>query len=255
MGSIMKRTLSIVWLYHDLMNLYGDRGNVLTLADRARRRDIEVSVKGVSVGEELPQQSDIVFFGGGQDKEQDLVAKDLPSKKQKLQSHLKKGGALLAVCGGYQLLGEYYQPLHGSSIPGLGLLPVYTKAGTHRMIGDLVVAPSTLLDQPLIGFENHSGQTFLRDAQSLGKVTIGHGNNGKDGTEGIVHMHAVGTYLHGPVLPKNPRLADQLIVWGLGSHGDTQPLRELVSPYSTIARDMALLRAQSRKTHGLGLKS
>jgi CobQ-like glutamine amidotransferase family enzyme len=255
MGGSMKRTLSIVWLYHDLMNLYGDRGNVLTLADRARRRGIEVSVKGISVGEELPQQCDIVFFGGGQDKEQDLVSKDLPSKKEKLFRHVKNGGALLAVCGGYQLLGEHYQPLHSSTIPGLGLLPVYTKAGRQRMIGDLVVTPTKSLDQPLIGFENHSGQTFVQGAQPLGMVTIGHGNNGKDGTEGVTYMHAVGTYLHGPVLPKNSQLADQLIVWGLASHGDSQPLSELVSPYCTVARDMALQRAQSRKTHGLGLKS
>ncbi|MFO0702546.1 MAG: glutamine amidotransferase [Candidatus Andersenbacteria bacterium] len=256
----MSRHLTIVWLYHDLMNLYGDRGNVLTLAHRARARGIDVAVRGVTVGEPLPSVADLVFFGGGQDQEQSLVARDLPSKRAALATLLEQGGGLLAVCGGYQLLGSYYQPHESARIAGLGLLPVHTEAGTRRMIGDLVVESEKF--GTLVGFENHSGRTFLHTAPAgrtssapLGRVAIGSGNNGDDEYEGVVVGHAIGTYLHGPLLPKNPRLADTLIAAGLRSHGDDPTLTALPDRYVALAREQALHRAQTRRTSSLGLRS
>lgn len=258
------RHLRIVWLYHDLMNLYGDRGNVLVLAHRARARGIDVSVDAVSIGQPVPDDTDVVFFGGGQDQEQVLVARDLPSKRTQLEALLKRGGGLLAVCGGYQLLGSYYQPLQGERIPGIGLLPVHTEVGTSRMIGDLVI------DSPrfgaLVGFENHSGRTFIdanatsattgaQDATPLGAVRVGFGNNGDDQLEGVALGNAIGTYLHGPLLPKNPRLADALIAAGLRSHGDTADLPELPDRYVEVARRQALARAGHRRTSSLGFRS
>jgi CobQ-like glutamine amidotransferase family enzyme len=256
------RHLNIIWLYHDLMNLYGDRGNILTLQKRADARHINTVVKGISIGETIPADADIIFFGGGQDQEQALVAQDLAGKKDAIVQFMQRGGGLLTVCGGYQLLGEYYQPLKGKRIPGLGLLPVYTEAGSERMIGDLVVKPSPALSKAgitsdLIGFENHSGQTFLKKGISLGKVIKGHGNNGEDGNEGVWHGTAIGTYMHGPLLPKNPELADYLIACGLRSHGDSTDLAPLpeLKKYIDAARGMALERARNRKTSGLGLRS
>jgi CobQ-like glutamine amidotransferase family enzyme len=167
---------------------------------------------------------------------------------------------LLAVCGGYQLLGSYYQPLKGERIPGLGLLPVHTEAGSRRMIGDLVI------DSPrfgtLVGFENHSGQTFIdanttsaQSATPLGAVTVGFGNNGDDQQEGVAVGNAIGTYLHGPLLPKNPRLADALIAAGLRSHGDTADLPRLADRYVEVARRQALARAGHRRSSSLGMRS
>jgi CobQ-like glutamine amidotransferase family enzyme len=262
MERMTPRHLNIVWLYHDLMNLYGDRGNILTLQKRADARHINTVVKGISIGETIPTDADIIFFGGGQDQEQALVAQDLAGKKDALVQCLQRGGGLLAVCGGYQLLGEYYQPLQGKRIAGLGILPVYTEAGSERMIGDLVVKPSDALSKArvvsdLVGFENHSGRTFLKSGTPLGKVVTGHGNNGEDAHEGVWHGTAIGTYLHGPLLPKNPELADYLIACGLRSHGDSTDLEPLLDlkNYIDVARSMALERARNRKTSGLGLRS
>lgn len=256
-----QRHLHIVWLYHDLMNLYGDRGNILTLAYRATQRGIAARVTGVSLNQPIPPDVDILFFGGGQDQEQLVVSKDLPSKKEALEKFVQQGGALLSVCGGYQLLGSYYQPLDGEKIPGLGILPIYTIAGKRRMIGDLVVTPTKALKTPpltddLIGFENHSGMTYLeKGVEALGNVRIGNGNNSKDKKEGVVFKNAIGTYLHGPLLPKNPQLADFLIRAGLAKHGDVEPLSTLKRDTIDVARQMALVRAKNRKTSSLGLRS
>jgi len=244
--------LTIVWLYHDLMNLYGDRGNVLTLAHRARARGMAVKVKGVSIGETLPQ-ADIIFFGGGQDQEQDIVSADLPSKQVELREHIEKGAPLLAVCGGYQLLGDHYQLADGSKLPGIGLLPVHTQASNKRMINDLLV---TSPYGELIGFENHSGQTFLdQGAQPLGKVVLGFGNNGEDGTEGVRYKNAIGTYLHGPLLPKNPKLADALLAAALATRKDQSKLGVLPDDFVPAARKQAVARARGRRVRSLGMHS
>ena len=207
--------LRICHLYPDLMCIYGDRGNVITLAQRARWRGIGVETRDLQVGEALdPEWADLYFFGGGQDQGQDVVSKDLQSANgNALRQVFAAGAAALSVCGGYQLLGHEYVPAEGPSIPGLGAMDVTTRAGKIRFVGNL------LADAPqgtLIGFENHSGYTYLGPkARALATVVVGHGNNGEDRTEGAVQGHLVGTYCHGSVLPKNPWLADMLLAWAL----------------------------------------
>jgi CobQ-like glutamine amidotransferase family enzyme len=209
--------LTIGWLYPDLMNIYGDRGNIVTLVQRARWRGLEAEVlelgKGVTAGID---RVDVFFFGGGQDREQALVYDDLlETKAMHLAVAVREGAAVLAVCGGYQLLGHYYEAATGEHLPGIGLIDVRTEAGSRRCIGDVVVeADESLGLRPstLVGFENHSGRTFLGEGmRPLGSVLRGSGNNGEDGTEGVACGNLFGTYLHGSLLPKNPHLADLII--------------------------------------------
>ena len=228
--------ITIGYLYGDLMNIYGDTGNIVTLQKRCEWRGIEVEVKNISVGDKLKKgDCDIYFFGGGQDQAQSLISKDLiGGSKDQVKRDVERGVPLLAICGGYQLLGTYYKPQNGPKLSGLGIFPVFTKASRERMIGNIVVKltanslPSTTkiaedgnlpagkagqkTENLLVGFENHSGKTYLKDgAQALGKVMKGFGNNGEDQTEGCIHKNAIGCYMHGSLLPKNPKLADWLI--------------------------------------------
>ncbi|HEX4212759.1 MAG TPA: glutamine amidotransferase [Candidatus Dormibacteraeota bacterium] len=218
----MAPRLCIGWLYPDLMNIYGDRGNVLTLVNRARWRGIEAEVRHLGIGpaDDL-EDVNLYFFGGGQDREQALVVEDMREHKTApLRAGIERGAAVLAVCGGYQLLGHYYRTAQGEELPGLGLVDLHTEAGTTRCIGDIVLeaSPELGLRPPtLVGFENHSGRTFLGDGvQPLGRVRAGHGNNGADGGEGVVQGNVFGTYLHGSLLPKNPHLADLILERALG---------------------------------------
>ena len=216
---------TIGWLYADLMNIYGDRGNILTLLKRAEWRGLESNVIELGRGRATNMDDvDVFFFGGGQDREQALIYDDLRQFKQEaLQDATADGAQILAVCGGYQLLGHYYQTADGQRFDGIGMLDVKTEAGKKRFIGDVVVetnledvSPSTL-----VGFENHSGRTFLgANAKPLGTVLVGKGNNGSDKTEGAVQGNIIGTYLHGSLLPKNPHLADHIIGRALRRRGD-----------------------------------
>lgn len=207
--------LQLVHLYGDLMNLYGDRGNIIALQRRCAWRDIDLDVTEVTVGDRVdPAASDIFFFGGGQDREQETVARDLAGGNgEAIQEAVEDGAALLSVCGGYQLLGRFFRTAEGIEIPGTGLLDAHTEAGASRMVGNLLVEGE--LDgerRALVGFENHSGRTYLGErAQPLGRVIVGSGNNGEDHFEGARYKAAIGTYLHGPALPKNPWLTDWLI--------------------------------------------
>lgn len=207
--------LLICHLYPDLMNLYGDRGNILVLIKRARWRDIDVKVIPVSIGDDIPEDVDIFFMGGGQDREQRLLAPDLVNRKgERLISMAKEGVVFLGICGGYQLFGHYYKPKDLPKLDGLGILDVYTEAGDKRFIGNVLVRSKIegYKDLTLVGFENHSGRTYLGEkAKPLGEVIKGYGNNGSDRTEGAYQNNVFGTYLHGPLLPKNPWLADLLI--------------------------------------------
>ncbi len=210
--------LRIAHLYPRRMNIYGDRGNILTLVRRSRWRDVAVSVDEVEHGERLDAaRYDLFFFGGGQDQEQDAVSADLTGrlgKGEAIREAIDRGAAALAVCGGYQLFGRYYRPDAGKRLGGIGVFDAYTEAGPERFIGNTVATPllTGLGDRPLVGFENHSGLTFLGEtAKPLARVTRGRGNNGRDRTEGCVASGAVGTYFHGSLLPKNPHLADWLI--------------------------------------------
>lgn len=210
--------LTIGYLYPDLMNIYGDTGNIIALQKRAEWRGIEVVIKNFSIGDILKVgEIDIFFFGGGQDQAQELVARDLVTsgKGKTIKQEVEKGVPLLSICGGYQLLGEYYQPHEKLKLLGIGIFPAYTVASFDRMIGNIVIA-TTNNELPttnnLVGFENHSGKTFLKkDGIPLGKVIKGFGNNGEDQTEGCIYKNAIGTYMHGSLLPKNPELADWLL--------------------------------------------
>jgi len=222
--------LNIVHLYPEAMNLYGDRGNVLTLYQRAHWRGWNVSITEVSVGQVLhPEMADIIFMGGGQDSQQHTIADDfLQVQRRPLKGAIENGAIMLGICGGYQLLGYWFDPIDGERIPGLGLLDATTTGGTKRLIGNVVVDASqcdllnsdsfmgTQGNTTLVGFENHSGQTTLGPkASPLGKIVKGNGNNGTDGTEGAIQPLGkgwlVGTYLHGSLLPKNPHLADAFL--------------------------------------------
>ncbi len=237
--------LTIGWLYPSKMNIYGDRGNVIALMRRAQWRGIDCQVVEIGIGEPVPADVDVFFFGGGQDQEQIAVSRDLQGAKgEALKAAVMDGAALLAVCGGYQLLGHEYRPHQGEPLPGIGLFDLTTVAGPERFIGNVVVDSEW---GELVGFENHSGLTFLGPGvRPLGRVRIGHGNNGKDGTEGAVYRHAIGCYLHGALLPKNPRLADWLIAAGLRRlHGNVD-LPALNDDLERAAHATAVERA--RKT-------
>jgi CobQ-like glutamine amidotransferase family enzyme len=216
--------LRIAHLYADEMNIYGDRGNILTLSRRAEWRGIPVEVRAIGRGP-APDLSDIdlIFWGGGQDRDQELVFTDAAAHKvQAIRAALDDGAVVLAVCGGYQLLGEYYVTADGKQLPGLGLVDLHTVPGSRRNIGNIVIETSGLgLDPPtLVGFENHSGKTYLGPGlQPLGRVLRGAGNNGEDGWEGVVSGNIFGTYLHGSLLPKNPHFADQLLERALQRRG------------------------------------
>jgi CobQ-like glutamine amidotransferase family enzyme len=231
--------LRIGHLYPDLMNIYGDRGNVIALAQRARWRGIGVEVRPYTVGAWVdPDWPDVWFFGGGQDQGQDIVGADLAGANgSALRRSVEGGAAIFSVCGGYQLLGHEYVPETGPSIPGVGILDVTTRAGRKRFVGNLLAESP---DGQLIGFENHSGRTYLGPAaRPLGTVIAGNGNNGEDKTEGAVQGKVIGCYLHGSCLPKNPWLADRLLTWALDRRGGTVTLEPLDD------RDEAAARAQA----------
>lgn len=206
-------TLTLGHLYPDQLNLYGDRGNILTLRRRCVLRGIELRVVGLGIGDALaPDEYDMLFIGGGQDKEQVPVAQDLYEVKGiGLWAAIEDDMPVLAVCGGYQLLAHYYRPASGPDMKGLGVFDAWTiHKGTRvpRCIGDVAISWN---GSTLVGFENHGGRTYPGTAKPLGTVLKGHGNNSEDHTEGAVYRNTYGTYLHGSLLPKNPHFADHLI--------------------------------------------
>jgi CobQ-like glutamine amidotransferase family enzyme len=239
---------TVGWLYPDLMNIYGDRGNILTLLQRAEWRGYEVRLLELGRGNNKGMDEvDVFFFGGGQDREQALVYADLLEFKQpQLERAVAEGAQILAVCGGYQLLGHYYQTAGGERYDGIGLIDVRTEAGKKRFIGDVVVETDIVDLKPrtLVGFENHSGRTFLGPkAKPLGRVVIGNGNNGSDGYEGFIQGGVIGSYLHGSLLPKNPHLADHLIRGALKRRG-VDELSPLDDSAELAAHELILQRAQ-----------
>ncbi|GIM30486.1 CobB/CobQ family glutamine amidotransferase [Clostridium polyendosporum] len=204
--------LNICHLYPDLLNVYGDVGNILILKHRAELRDIKVNIINVSLNDEFNKGDyDIVFFGGGQDYEQSIVSKDLIlNKKEQLSSYIEEGKVLIAICGGYQLLGKYYTTPTGEKLDGLGILDIYTEAGNTRFIGNTSIYNEEW-DETYVGFENHSGRTYINNLKPLGKCLHGYGNNGQDGYEGCIYKNTYCTYFHGSLLSKNPELSDRMI--------------------------------------------
>lgn len=205
----MNKVLKIAHLYPELLNLYADKGNIQTLKRRLEWRGIEVSVEQVNINHPLRLQDyHLVLLGGGSDREQELVSRHLYSQREEWKAAVESGLPLLAICGGYQLLGDYYQFHNGTKIQGLGVLDLETSAGSTRLIGNIAIDAGEL--GTIVGFENHGGRTTHRHAP-LGRVLKGHGNNGSDGQEGVIYRHVFGTYIHGPLLPKNPQFADYVL--------------------------------------------
>ncbi|HBF38022.1 MAG TPA: glutamine amidotransferase [Firmicutes bacterium] len=243
--------LKLAYFYPTLMNLYGDRGNVQTLAERCHWRGIDLHITEIEIGSTSSfNEFDLAFFGGGQDKEQFKIGADLiTTKANNLKAAIEDGLVMLNVCGGYQLLGEYYRPIQGPILKGLSILDVRTEGGTVRAIGNMIAETELESGQKmlLVGFENHSGRTYLGGrCQSLAKVVKGFGNNGEDQTEGARYLNCFGCYLHGPLLPKNPGFADYLISLALQrkyGKADLTPLEDILENQT---RDYVLKRVGKR---------
>ncbi len=210
----MSRKITVGHLYPDLLNLYGDRGNIACIMQRCKWRGIEAETIEFELDDPIDfNKIDIVLLGGGSDREQAIVCQKLKEIQPDFKDYVENNGVVIAVCGGYQLLGKYYKTQDGM-IEGLDLVDLYTEQGDGRLI-DNIVLKSDLFDMPVVGFENHGGRTYINHNKPFGKVLYGSGNDGKSGYEGVVYKNVIGTYLHGPLLPKNPEVCDWLIARAL----------------------------------------
>lgn len=235
--------IKIMYLFPDLLNLYGDRGNIECLKHRLTRRGIEAEVieytcdtQGFDISD-----TDIIFLGGGSDREQKIVCSRLLEHKSELCEFVENGGSLLAVCGGYQILGKYYK-LDDETVEGLGILDIYTEQGKKRLIGNIVLK-SDLLDTHVVGFENHGGRTYIGSHEPLGRVMCGFGNNDDSRVEGVLYKNVVATYLHGPLLPKNPKLCDYILSNALKhKYSDFNGLSPLDDELETMANEYIVKR-------------
>lgn len=205
--------LSICHIYPKLLNIYGDFGNVLTLKKRCEFREIDAEIHEFNIGDSLDiSKYDLYFIGGGQDKQQVEVSYELKKHEEAFKEASLNNAVFLAICGGYQLFGKYYQPHNGERLEGINILDAYTVAGDTRFIGNVTAETNFLEPNTLVGFENHSGLTYLEEGtMPLAKIVVGNGNNGTDKFEGARKNNVFGTYLHGSLLPKNPHFADYLI--------------------------------------------
>lgn len=237
--------INICHLYPDLLNLYGDRGNIISLKMRSEWRGIKANVRNISLGEPFaPEDHDIIFLGGGQDYEQEIIQEDVINQKgNEIKNAVNNDKVFLCICGGYQLMGSYYRTWDGKEINFLGALDLWTIGGKKRMIGNMVFESDFLKsennDGRIVGFENHSGRTYLGpDVKPLGTVVKGNGNNGEDKSEGAVYNNVYCSYSHGSLLPKNPSLSDHLITLALAQkYKDFVSLQPLNNEFEDIARN------------------
>jgi CobQ-like glutamine amidotransferase family enzyme len=237
-------------LYPEYLNIYADRGNIAVLAGRALRRGVDLRVRPIGIGEPTPPDVDLFYVGGGQDREQALIAPDLAARGDALAEAVEAGAAVLAVCGGYQLLGRSYRDRAGASLAGAGVFPLDTVAGERRMIGDVLIECELEPGErrTVAGFENHGGRTLLDPgATPLGRVLFGFGNDGESGFEGCRLESAIGTYLHGPLLPRNPWLADWLLARALAHRSGEEPsFAPLPDELEADAHAVSAARARAR---------
>ena len=248
-------TIRVGHLYPEYLNIYADRGNIAVLSRRAAWRGHDLEVHAIGMGDPVvPGAHDLLYVGGGQDREQALVSGDIAGKGGALRESVEGGAVVLAVCGGYQLLGHFYRDRSGAELPGAAVLPLHTLAGDRRMIGDVLLECE--LDRgdrrTIAGFENHAGRTILEDgAEPLGRVVAGFGNDGESGFEGCRAGRVVGTYLHGPLLPRNPWLADWLLAQAIAHRTGEPPIFEpLTDTLEDEAHRVAAARARSRGGRG-----
>ncbi len=236
-----ERVLKILQLYPRDMNIYGDHGNTLVLAKRAEWHGYSVELLSYNPGDVFPEEVDLIIGGGGQDSGQDKIQADLLAISDKLHTLANAGTPMLMICGLYQLFGNFFKTQDGHVIQGIGLFDLETHAGPERLIGNIVTHSSTFGD--IIGYENHSGQTFLgQGVKPLGTVVKGAGNNGQDDTEGARYKNVIGTYLHGSLLPKNPALADYLIEKAASKKFGDFTSTVIDDRFATLARKHALKR-------------
>lgn len=240
--------LNICHLYPDLLNVYGDLGNILILKYRAEQRGIKVNIINVSLGDPFDaEQYDITFFGGGQDYEQSIVSEDLShTKKDGIIEYIESEKVFLAICGGYQLLGKYYTTPDGKKLEGLGVLDIYSEGGDTRFIGNTVIHNEEF-DETYVGFENHSGRTYIGNLKPLGKIITGYGNNGEDKYEGCIYKNCFCTYFHGSLLSKNPELADRLISTALTKRYGETLLEPLDDNLEIKAKEFIIKREGKKK--------
>ena len=237
--------LHICHLYPDLLNSYGDIGNVMIMQQRLEKSGIKVVLHNVSVGDPFEKEVyDIVFFGGGQDFEQAIVSKDLiENKRNDLKDYIENNKVFIAICGGYQLLGKYYMSAENQRLEGLDILNIYTDKGDHRAINNLILKDG---DRYYVGFENHSGKTYINDLKPLGHVEYGFGNNGEDHYEGCRYKNTIGTYLHGPLFSKNPELCDDLLQTALSLKYGEIKLEPLDDEFPQKAKQVLIDRYLNR---------
>src|SRR3989339_1514457 len=240
-------SLKIGWLYPDLMSTYGDRGNIITLSYRLSKMGIKPSVNKISINQsgDMISKMDILFMGGAQDKQQEIVNEDLKNKGSFLKKAINEGVPGLYVCGAYQFLGKYYKEADGNVIDGIGVFDLYTESpglNVPRCIGNIIIESKKFPGVKLIGFENHGGRTYLADKKlAFATVIKGYGNNGEDQTEGIYYKNSFGTYLHGPILPKNPELVDHLIEKAVErKYGKDIKLKRLDNIWKNKAREIVI---------------
>lgn len=238
--------LKLVHLYPLFLNIYGDIGNVKVLKQRCEWRGIDLEIEQLNIGDTLAEGTDIFFIGGGQDRQQVEVSEEIQNHKSLLIDEYNKNAVFLGICGGYQLMGEYYQPHDAKRLEGIGILDAYTVAGSTRFIGNVTAQTDFLAEEnTLVGFENHSGLTYLQgDTVPMAQVIVGNGNNGQDRTEGARSKNAFGTYLHGSFLPKNPHFADYLIKLALQKrYNDIIELEPLDDTLELKAHEVVLNKA------------
>lgn len=239
--------INICHLYPDLLNVYGDLGNILVLKHRCEKRSIKVNIHNLSLGEYFNEDLyDIVFFGGGQDYEQSIVSDDLVQyKRESVKKYIESNKVFLAICGGYQLLGKYYTTPGGEKLEGLNILDIYSEGGDTRFIGNTVIYNEEF-NETYVGFENHSGRTYIGNLKPLGKCIHGYGNNGEDGYEGCIYKNTYCSYFHGSLLSKNPELADRLISQALSLKYSTTELLPLDDTLEKKAKEAIINRLKEK---------
>ena len=237
--------ITIAHLYPDLLNLYGDRGNIITLKKRLEARNICAKVTEYSPDDKIDfLNTDIIYIGGGSDREQLLVCQKLCEMKEEIKSYAEDGGSILAVCSGFQILGSYYET-DNEKIQGTSLLDIYTKQGKDRLIGDIILE-SPLINSTIVGFENHSGRTYIGNHTPLGTVTYGYGNSGNKDIEGVVYKNVIATNLHGPLLPKNPLLADKILISALDKKYGVTELEKIDDTFENSAHRYILEKYKNK---------